>query len=72
MHDVNNDVIVNFFLNAFTANNKIFFFKSLQRLEHAAKATTIHDTQNNVDFSLLGSQPKQTKLNSFKLNYYIK
>lgn len=67
MHDVNNDIIVNFFLNAFTANNKIFLLKSLQRQEHAVKATTIHDTQKNVDFSLLGSQPKQTKL-----NYYIK
>lgn len=66
------DVIVNFLLKAFTANNKIFLLKSLQRLEHAVKATTIHDTQKNVDFSLLGSQPKQTKLNSFKLNYYIK
>lgn len=51
VHDVNNDVIlvVNFFLKAFTANNKIFFLKSLQRQEHAIKATTIHDTQNNVD-----------------------
>lgn len=51
VHDVNNDVIlvVNFFLKAFTANNKIFLLKSLQRLEHAVKATTIHDPQNNFD-----------------------
>lgn len=47
--------------------NISFKLKSLQRQEHAVKATTIHDTQNNVDFSLLGSQPKQTKLNSFKI-----
>lgn len=49
--------------------NISFKLKSLQRQAHAVKATTIHDTQNNVDLPFLGSQPKQTKLNSFKLLY---
>lgn len=42
--------------------NISFKLKSLQRQEHAVKATTIHDTQNNVHLPLLGSQRKQTQI----------